>query len=172
MATWVNPIDSQTDPDAPLTSELGKRWDNNVVAALELDASAPKMKVSVSGGTASSASALTVSGLSSYDGAIVSGSAVSSSSGACNISLSLSSDGVSFSTPVTVIAISSQLDGSFNIFVDKVSGTVTGWYGGTEGGFISETLNGAGAGVSHIRVSLNNSNHAAHVTVQRVGEII
>lgn len=35
MATWVAPIDSQTDPDAPLTSELAKRWDNNVIAAFE-----------------------------------------------------------------------------------------------------------------------------------------
>lgn len=35
MATWVTPVDSQTDPDAPLTSDLAKRWDNNVVAAFE-----------------------------------------------------------------------------------------------------------------------------------------
>ena len=41
MATWVDPIDSQTDPDAPLTSELGKRWDNNVVSFVEQDSTSP-----------------------------------------------------------------------------------------------------------------------------------
>tara|TARA_R110000851_G_scaffold200201_5_gene351347 strand:- start:777 stop:1292 length:516 start_codon:yes stop_codon:yes gene_type:complete len=35
MASWVDPIDTETDPDAPLKSELAKRWDNNVIAALE-----------------------------------------------------------------------------------------------------------------------------------------
>ena len=43
MATWVAPIDSQTDPDAPLTSELGKRWDNNVIAAFEGAADAVRL---------------------------------------------------------------------------------------------------------------------------------
>lgn len=43
MATWVDPIDSQTDPDAPLTSELGKRWDNNVIAAFEGASGAPRL---------------------------------------------------------------------------------------------------------------------------------
>lgn len=41
MATYDPPIDSQTDPDAPLTSNLGKRWDNNVVAFIEQDSSSP-----------------------------------------------------------------------------------------------------------------------------------
>ena len=44
MATWVEPIDSQTDPDAPLTSELGKRWDNNVIAAFEGASGAPRLR--------------------------------------------------------------------------------------------------------------------------------
>ncbi|MCP4493641.1 MAG: hypothetical protein GY820_41020 [Gammaproteobacteria bacterium] len=45
MATWVDPVDSQTDPDAPLTSELGKRWDNNVIAAFEGAADAPRLSL-------------------------------------------------------------------------------------------------------------------------------
>jgi hypothetical protein len=44
MATWVTPIESQTDPDAPLTSELGKRWDNNVIAAFEGASGAPRLE--------------------------------------------------------------------------------------------------------------------------------
>lgn len=47
MATWVEPIDSQTDPDAPLVSELGKRWDNNVIAAFEGASGAPRLKQAV-----------------------------------------------------------------------------------------------------------------------------
>ena len=41
MATWEVPIDSQTDPDAPITSQLGKRWDNNVIAAFQGASGAP-----------------------------------------------------------------------------------------------------------------------------------
>lgn len=44
MATWVNPIDSETDPDAPLTSNLGKRWDNNVIALAEGASGAPRIE--------------------------------------------------------------------------------------------------------------------------------
>lgn len=43
MATWVEPVESETDPDAPLKSELAKRWDNNVIAAFEGDTFAPKL---------------------------------------------------------------------------------------------------------------------------------
>lgn len=52
MATWVAPIDSQTDPDAPLTSELGKRWDNNVIAAFEGASGAPRLHGDAVGGVA------------------------------------------------------------------------------------------------------------------------
>lgn len=41
MATWTAPIDTETDPDAPLLSSLGKRWDNNVIAAFEGGVGAP-----------------------------------------------------------------------------------------------------------------------------------
>jgi hypothetical protein len=43
MATWVEPIESETDPDAPLTSGLAKRWDNNVIAAFEGATDAPRI---------------------------------------------------------------------------------------------------------------------------------
>ena len=41
MADWVEPIDSETDPDAPLTSQLGKRWDSNCIAIAEGSVGAP-----------------------------------------------------------------------------------------------------------------------------------
>jgi hypothetical protein len=43
MATWIAPVDSETDPDAPLTSSLAKRWDNNVIAMTEGASGAPKV---------------------------------------------------------------------------------------------------------------------------------
>lgn len=41
MATWTAPIDTETDPDAPLLSSLGKRWDNNCIAIAEGASGAP-----------------------------------------------------------------------------------------------------------------------------------
>ena len=49
MATWVDPVDSQTDPDAPITSDLAKRWDNNVVALAEGAAGAPRIAMAAMG---------------------------------------------------------------------------------------------------------------------------
>lgn len=43
MATYVGITDSQTDPDAPLTSDLGKAWTNNLIAVMEGASSAPRM---------------------------------------------------------------------------------------------------------------------------------
>ena len=43
MATWEQPIDSQTDPDAPITANLAKRWDNNVIALAEGASGAPRV---------------------------------------------------------------------------------------------------------------------------------
>lgn len=45
MATWVDPVDSQTDPDAPLTSALAKRWDNNLIAMAEGAPGSPRVDI-------------------------------------------------------------------------------------------------------------------------------
>ena len=55
MATWITPIDSETDPDAPLTSSLAKRWDNNVIAMTEGASGAPKVQDGALGSTVTTA---------------------------------------------------------------------------------------------------------------------
>ena len=55
MATWIAPVDSETDPDAPLTSSLAKRWDNNVIAMTEGASGAPKVQDGALGSTVTAA---------------------------------------------------------------------------------------------------------------------
>ena len=44
MTDWRPVIDTETDPDAPITSSLGKRFDNNCVALAEGASGAPKIQ--------------------------------------------------------------------------------------------------------------------------------
>jgi hypothetical protein len=41
MTTYITITDPETDPDAPLTSELAKKWRDNALAMLEGDPTAP-----------------------------------------------------------------------------------------------------------------------------------
>lgn len=43
MTDWNDPVDTQTDPGAPPVSEMFKRFDYNVIAALEGSSGAPRM---------------------------------------------------------------------------------------------------------------------------------
>lgn len=45
MATYTPIIGTETDPDAPLTSSLAKRWSDNWIAGFEGQANAPKLKL-------------------------------------------------------------------------------------------------------------------------------
>jgi hypothetical protein len=51
MATWTDILDSETDPDKPITSSLGKRWANNVVAAFEGASGAERLDEAARGGS-------------------------------------------------------------------------------------------------------------------------
>lgn len=44
MTTYITITDPETDPDAPLTSELAKRWRDNALAIAEGDSTAPVNK--------------------------------------------------------------------------------------------------------------------------------
>lgn len=41
MTTYITITDAETDPEAPLTSELAKKWRDNPIAIAERDASVP-----------------------------------------------------------------------------------------------------------------------------------
>lgn len=43
MTTYITITDAETDPEAPLTSELAKKWRDNPIAIAEGDVNAPKI---------------------------------------------------------------------------------------------------------------------------------
>lgn len=66
MADWEEPLDSQTDPDAPITSQLGKRWDNNVVAMAEGAEGAPRVQGIALGGVSLGAASVPSGGYATW----------------------------------------------------------------------------------------------------------
>lgn len=122
MATWVAPIDSQTDPDAPLTSELGKRWDNNVIAAFEGAAGAPRLRQRVLAQYATSADT-SFAVPSGYGGFYFSGG---SSGGSGDTVIAFSDDNGSTYAADNTISIGSLARG----YVDLTTGEYFSYTGG------------------------------------------
>jgi hypothetical protein len=162
MATWVDPIDSQTDPDAPLTSEIGKRWDNNPIAIAEGAAGAPRVSPAAWGhsvGVVSAVSGVAVlSGFSTYGGAVLEIKFRNSVASFGGIVISLSDDGVSFGSSTLVASVGSSTFGSASVMVDFSSGVVRSVYSdGGSAGHISSSVGVPTGDVSHIKVSLTGS---------------
>lgn len=70
MTAYINITDTETDPEAPLTSELAKKWRDNPLAIIEGDATA------IAAGKQISRNALK-SSLNSVSGSVPSGSQTS-----------------------------------------------------------------------------------------------
>lgn len=45
MTSYITITDAETDPEAPLTSELAKKWRDNPIAIAKGDATAPKIQM-------------------------------------------------------------------------------------------------------------------------------
>lgn len=157
MATWVAPIDSQTDPDAPLTSELGKRWDNNVIAVAEGASGAPRVSPKAWGQTVSADSAVgvvTVAGLGSYGGVVIDVKYLNSVAAGANMTIELSDDGVSFETAAIVAGVGGQTSGAVKMMIDFATGdTLSVYSDGDSAGHISVTAATPTGDVSHVRVT-------------------
>lgn len=71
MTSYITITDAETDPEAPLTSELAKKWRDNPVAIAEKDATVPSTlrlgKWKLGDFATTSGSSISVSGLSLTD---------------------------------------------------------------------------------------------------------
>lgn len=168
MATWVTPIESQTDPDAPLTSELGKRWDNNVIAAFEGAAGAPRL--AIKNLPAQSGSTVTLSGLDAFGGIEFSIYLVGNTGGGSPTGgralISFSDDnGATYSTPVLILTNGTATgefvsgDGVFNFTGGDVSVAFVrgGGLGAAAAGVTNTTLAGSSNNITHVRFTTQNN---------------
>jgi hypothetical protein len=157
MATWVDPIDSQTDPDAPLTSEIGKRWDNNVIAAFEGADGAPRLSPKAKGYKSiagSAASNLTLAGMSGYLGAVIHVYHHNIAGAGAPMDISISDDGVSFGATFTVATVGANSVGSTTVTINFADGSVDAVSSGTGAvGYASGSVGVPAGAVSHIRIS-------------------
>lgn len=147
---------------------------NNPISMFELDATAPRMKVSVENGVASAGSDFDVDGLGTFNGITVTGSIENVSSGTDVLSIALSEDGATFSAATTIASVvAGSLEGEFSLDVNLADGVYSGWYrGAATSGVLSGTIAGGSADVTHVRLSLSTGANDAYTRVQRIGEVI
>ena len=102
MTSYITITDAETDPNAPVTSELGKKWRDNPLAIAEGATGAPKIKVRSFSSGALAATA-TFTGLGDYGGLVFNVVAVEGSGTATdNVTFEYSNDGTTWSTPVVI----------------------------------------------------------------------
>lgn len=168
--SWVDINDTATDPDAPLTSELGKAWSGNVIEAFEGGAGAVRKKWQIesyySGGN------VTYAIPDNYTGAKMS---FGLNAGAVDhtISIQLSSNGVTFSDAYVLATNPSggnDVIGGF-AFIDFVSGRIVSRYGTNFGA--DGVLDGAGDTVTHYRISVGGggSDSSSYIIEYNGGEV-
>ena len=153
MADWDNPIDAETDPDAPLTSNLGKRFDNNVIALAEGASGAPKIAIKTMIGSAANGS-FDFTGLGDFSGIRFDIHFYNSSSTVSrNVSMSFSDDGLVFGIPVVLTPLSLNSRGSISMAADFATGDYEGAYHDFSPGAFSGTVTGSSLSVVAIRLT-------------------
>lgn len=166
MATWRDIASSETQPKAPVTSELMTALALNPEAIAEGASGAPKIASKVIGGKTTSASPINIASLDDFSGVWVWG--VIRPSGACTVTAELSDDGgSSYAAPTTIMTIGSGATGPFFLFFNLVTG---GWKSVYDDGTIvqygSGTLAGGGAGVTDLKLDPVNADMSMLINPQ------
>ncbi len=117
MVAYVTISETETDPGAPGTSELWKKWRDNPIAMAEGQTGAPKFAVKTFGGVGSQSSAYILTGLLPFNGVYFDLKITGSTSGSCI--LDFSTDGVTYAGNITIgVAIGPNV-----VYADFIGGT-------------------------------------------------
>lgn len=174
MTSYTPLLAADMLPDKNWTAGKAAAVYNNPIAIQELDATAPKPRVSVDTGVLSSSGPYTVSGFDNFDGVELIGSVENISSGSDNIDVSLSSDGVTFYGAATIASVvTGSLEGNFHLLINFSDGVFQGWYRGAGGsGAITGTAGLPPDTVTHVRMTASAGSNTSYVTMKRIGSII
>lgn len=155
MATYRSIAATETDANSPVTTTLMVALAENPVAIAEGASGAPRVSPAAQGVTVISGSAsgtVTLTGFAPYEGTHVTLQYVNSVAAASNIQISLSDDGVSYSTPLTIATSTGNDFGSSMIDVNFSDGAVTAV---ASGGLLFTGLTPAAtADVTHVRFTI------------------
>lgn len=172
MATYESPIDSQTDPDAPITSQLGKRWDNNPIAIAEGASGAPRVSPKATGYTVLSGGAVgtvVLTDISSYDGADIEVKYRNSAPAGAPMVLDLSDDGVTYGSTVTIGTVGANGVGSASLTLDTTTGAVVSAFSDTvSAGLLTGSAGIPGTPISHIRITASGASTTTVAAVAKV----
>lgn len=110
MTSYITITDAETDPSAPLTSELAKKWRDNPIAISEGSAGAPKIKMRAFSSGALAATA-TFTGLGNYGGLTFNVVATENAGSTLeNVTFEYSNDGSTWSTPIVIGTVIDNLN--------------------------------------------------------------
>ncbi len=151
MTTYTTIPDTDVDQDSPLTVTLLTALRDNLPATMELDSTAPKMAVDADRSASATAD---YDGMDDFSGcrffAHIQGS--NSTSGTVKVTISYSTDGVSFSgdTDVFSFTVSGNYTRSCMGHIDFASGNITA-------SCAAGTMSGASTSITHIRIAATST---------------
>ena len=124
MAFYTEILDTQIDPDAPLTSALGGQWRDNPLAVFEGQAGAPRIAQKSMVGNAGAGASITFSFGISFGGFL--GHIFTTNPGASsrNLSVAASDDGSTYGASSTLFTVAAGTDISGVVFCDFSAGTI------------------------------------------------
>ena len=164
MTSYIAITDAETDPEAPLTSELAKKWRDNPIAIAEDDGTAPKIKRKsfVSG---VSASTQTFTGLGDYGGVEFDTYSYSAGFSHTLTILYSTNGGSTFSTAFTLGSASANLPMTGRGSFDFATGTVSfaGMRSDGQTQRASGTMAGASLDINAIRLSVSSGGLVAMI---------
>ena len=156
MATYRSIAASETDADSPVTATLMEALAENPTAIAEGASGAPRVSPKATGYTAFSGSAIgtvTLSNVSAYDGAAIEVKYINTAAGTAGMTISVSDDGVTFGSTVTIANIGGTAHGSVSLTVDTTTGAVVSVYSDTvSAGVLTGTVTLPGTPISHIKI--------------------
>lgn len=178
MAAYTTPNLNDYLPGEPLTSAKALLMVENPIAIAEGATGAPRVSPKAQGRKpilASGTTPVNISDFSAYEGVTLHIKARNGSGSSANVSLALSSDGVSFSSSTLIATAAGSSNGTIAVFVDFSTGDLYSAYefsGGTPGTY-NGTAGLPGGTISHIRItdSLGSSVSLSVLTFPSAGEV-
>jgi hypothetical protein len=169
MADYIAILDTQLDPDAPITSALAYQWRDNPLAVIEGATGAPKVRLKTQY-SATLSGAIVFSGLGEWDGFTVNIHASQNTGSAEDVDIEFSDNGSTWYGIDTVATVTSGGGGchvylSCDFATMKLVGSAIS---SNAASGIDHTITGGSSSITHVRISYAG-NEGAYATLHANG---
>ena len=152
MTEYTQHADAIFDLRKPNIGATHMQARDNLLASLESDATAPKMKQKVVVGSVVNSGSVILAGLASYQGFLADINATNASAAAKNIQMELSDNGSTFYGLTTIFTLQSSSSSVAKLSMDLATGSYSIIYNPRSAtGAVTATIAGSSDAVTHLR---------------------